>query len=185
MELITLIIIINGVFILGGGLLIFLVRYKDIMSFFFPQNWNSITMLEKDNNVSNWIQKKSKDLTFKFNNGIYNMFSYEEELEQKDKDKPPIIKRIETPMYRNGRLGHFLYIEGQKNPINFREIKPTGYPEIDEQQSKIDMSLLWTSKNDFMAKYGFIILIVIGIAVLIILLKVIFPNTPTPTPPTK
>lgn len=137
----------------------------DIRAFFNPNGWSSITMIESDNTVSNWLQKKEDDLQFEFNGGNYNMFD------------TSVTKGInKTVVYRSGRLGHFFYVEGNKNPINMRDLQleSTGQAQIDNQLSKIEISRLFQSQEtglDNVIKWLPIVLAVIIIIILVIILS--------------
>lgn len=51
-----------------------IVMWKEIIVFFFPQNYNRIIMLESDGNIKSWIQRKNEHNQFLFKEGLYNMY---------------------------------------------------------------------------------------------------------------
>lgn len=51
-----------------------IVMWKEIVVFFFPQNYNRIIMLESDGNIKSWIQRKNEHNQFLFKEGLYNMY---------------------------------------------------------------------------------------------------------------
>ena len=165
-EQILLYILIGFIlfFFLLLALAVYLFR-NEIRAFFKPDQWASITMIEADNNVSSWLQKKNPDLRFTFNEGIYNMF---------DISKGVIDK---TVVYREGRLGKFFYIEGNKNPMSFRHLQSNvnNLPQIDQQLTKIDLSRLFSSSEslsqELLSKYGFYVITAIIILLLVVLFK--------------
>lgn len=137
----TTIIIIMWLIIIS---LIVIVKRKQILSFFFPQNWVNVIMLESDNNVNDWLQKKNKDLRFTFNDGYYNMF------ESADSIVPAPSGRMvkgATSVYRSGRLATFLYVEGNENPVDLRNLKVTGNPQLNKQLTKVDIGKLFVDDS--------------------------------------
>lgn len=169
-------------------LIIFLLFKNRILSFLYPNEWVEIEMLERDNSITNWLQKKEKDLQFIFNAGKYNMFEIHDTIEDtaekvKDKDKItppdeiPTTKhsiKVFTSIYRHGRLAKLYYMEGSQNPMDYR----TGIIKGDAQQSmqleKAQISEILNVGNgteEFFKKYGLIIIIAIAIIIIIMLFK--------------
>lgn len=145
-------------------------NWREIHSFFRPGLYNSITMLELDDNVSSWLQKKNSDLRFEFNNGYYNMFHRGDI--QGIKIPPKFTKN--SVIYREGRLGKFFYVEGNADPIDFRKIESTHNPQLSKEIEKTQFSRLFESPTSFgedlLQKYGFFILLGIGALVLFMIL---------------
>lgn len=181
--------------IITGFVLVMLVvilwkKKDEIRAFFWPGSWAEIEMLELDNNTKIWLQKKNDSLTFKFNSGIYYMYEpgtkevMAEELDEqgnvkKDEQGNPIMVKKKAPLpvrqpsiYRSGRLAKFFYIEGNENPLDFRNNTITGNPQINEEMLKVESSRMITSAGglgqELMAKYGFFILLGIGFLLLIL-----------------
>lgn len=175
MDMISLIFFIPVIFLLVVGVTVFVRYRKEILSFLFPDKWVEIEMLELDNNTINWLQKKTKDLKFTFNDGEYNMFSQEikEEIQQDGSKITKIQKN--PPIYRAGRLAKFFYNEGNEDPLDFRTGKMSGNPQINKQISNIDISRLWTGhksmSQEFLEKYGIFVLLGIGVILLIMMFQ--------------
>lgn len=131
------------------GLILFILFRKKILSFLFPQNWIEVEMLEIDNNVRNWLQKKNDNLSFEFNKGKYFMFTGD------SKGKIPTI-------YRSGRLAKLYYIEGNQFPLDFRNIQLSGNAYLSRQLDNIKLSELWVDEDNVLEnifkKYGIVIL---------------------------
>lgn len=146
---------------------------KQIMSFIRPHDYVSVTMLESDNNVRTDIIKKPANLRFKFNEGSYNLF------ESKIlKNSPNVV----TSIYRNGRLGHFFFIEGNENPLDFRNQEITGNPQLLDAILKQELSKLWEEPRTHMQELlGQIMpfIIIIGVIALIALVVYAFTHNPT------
>lgn len=140
-------------------ILIYLKRVA-ILSFLFPNQWALVTMVESDNSVSTWIQRKASDLRFVFNEGLYNM--YEKRIDGGSYD---------TVIYRSGRLVHYFYVEGNENPIDLRTLKTTGNPQMDLQKLRVDISKMFIRPSpsllDLLRQYWPYIL-AIGIAIVIL-----------------
>ncbi len=172
MILTTLDIIIFSMIFIIVVLVVFLFvkNYSKIMSFIYPNDWNYITVLEADNTCT--IQKKNKDLRFEFNDGFYNMYDTEKtEIDLPNPDgtttKDQIIKRNETAIYRSGRLAQFFYIEGNSEPLDFRNNKISSNPQMRKQLLSVDLTKLWTMGNQvktwiLYAIVGFLIGVIIG-----------------------
>lgn len=143
---------------------------EDILAFFFPNSWNEIIMIEKDNNISQWLQRKSKDLRFKYNDGLYNMFESKTVIPN---PKGELVRG--TTVYRKGRLGCFLFLEGNENPVDLRTLKISGNPQLTNEQKKVEISRLFTAESgafgNFWKEYGGIITMV-GLGAIIVLLIV-------------
>lgn len=139
--------------------LIFILRKKAILSFLNPQDWVEVEMLEVDNNVRNWLQKKNNELSFVFNKGRYYMFTGE------NKNTTPSI-------YRKGRLAKLYYIEGNSHPLDFRNIKLTGDPYLNMQLDSINLSGLFFEDDsgimNLIKKYWWVIL---GLGIIILILN--------------
>lgn len=161
----TILLYFNIGFIVVGLLFLLIKNWSNIMSFLYPNKYNYICMLELDNSVSEWIQKKSNDLTFKFNEGIYNMFTKNQEGKQDNKT-----------LYRSGNIGMFFYIEGIEDPIDYRNIKVDANPQLKNQLLKVNMAKLWSKEenlgSELLGKFGFWILIIIGFMLIVIVFKV-------------
>ena len=127
------------IFVFCLAVLYIWLNWQSIDSFFHPEKYSIIDMLESDNNSRVWLQRKNKDLRFLFNDGWYNMFEatidniekekdLEEEKEakivsetadKKIKTPPPIPELLKfqkrgTSVYREGRLAKFYYKEGKR-----------------------------------------------------------------------
>lgn len=140
--------------------LMFIFR-KKIDSFIHPENYILVEMLEMDNNVREWLQRKNNSLTFIFNKGTYNMFTGE------NKTIPSI--------YREGRLAKLFYVEGNAYPLDFRNNKLTGDPYLNSQLDSINLSNLFFEEDEgllfFIKKYWWIFLILIGLFVVFNMFK--------------
>lgn len=149
LQLLWLIIYCMIGFILVMLSVLLYVNRKDIAAFFFPQDWAEVTILESDNNIRTWLQKKSADLSFKFNMGKYNMFEKqpeEKKAEAEGLEKVPTPDRKGTAIYRSGRLSRFFYIEGCPDPLDFRQVKITGNAQLTEQLDKVQVMDLFTGQ---------------------------------------
>ena len=168
--------LIGGIlFIFIFLLIIFLINRKQILSFFYPSNYVIIEMLELDNNVRQWIEKKNDNLRFEFNKGYYNMFNQSLE-EHKHKNGEVLYKTIKSPaIYREGRLAKFFYHEGHEDPIDYRAGKISGNPQINKQYEELQFSDLWAEDSltieDFFKKYGFYIMIILIIVVIWLIVR--------------
>lgn len=208
-ELLTIIYILSGFMGFILVLVIFIKRHE-IISFFFPEGYAVVTMLEADNNIQTWLQRKNPSLKFKFNNGSYNMYELQE-VENKalnkvqklvapdgteipidkpkteDEDKPVKEYKKLTAVYREGRLGHFFYNEGNSDPLDFRGIKTLSNPQLDEQLQKTEVMELFTGgSKDFweiLTKYVIPIVLLIAVIVIIILLTKNNAGTQVPVQP--
>lgn len=169
------------------GVLLF--YFKDeIRAFVWPNRWVDISMIESDNNVSQWLQKKSEDLRFDFNDGKYNLFEASGEKEvwtEREVPKPDGTKSVQkvkkfvpdgkySVVYRSGRLAKFFYIEGNENPLDMRELKPSGNPRVTSNLMGIDLSKLFRSETtmmeDLWKRFGpFVMIGGIGLIIFILL----------------
>jgi len=142
---------------------LYLFKRKQILSFFYPNKYVIVEMLELDNSTSSWIERKNDDLRFEFNKGYYNMFH-----QDLDKNKHP-------PIYREGRLAKLYYHEGFSEPMDFRQGKITGNPQISRQYEEIQLSKLFEDNasvaQEFFKKYGVFIAIGLILLVVYILIK--------------
>lgn len=185
-------VVCAGFFILFLGILF--KRRDEIRAFFFPQNWAEIEMCESDNNTVTWLQRKNKALRFEFNGGYYNMYDTtsnvtltEEENNALDKIADPETRELErkilteskrkmVSVYRSGRIAKFFFNEGNENPIDFRNVKPTGNPVMTKTQEAIDLMELATGTEsgieEFWRKYGLIIVVVGFLIVIAILISI-------------
>jgi hypothetical protein len=124
-------------------------------------------MLELDNNTSEWLEKKNADLRFEFNKGFYNMFH-----QGVKEDGNP---KVEPAIYREGRLAKFFYHEGFSDPIDFRQGKISGNPQISRELEENNISSWFDEEEkgveEFFKKYGFWILGIVLILVIYLLLK--------------
>lgn len=173
--MVNIFMILTIFFVVLIGILVVLF-WQDIVSFFFPNKYVSITMLESDNNVSNFIVKKTDDLRMEFNSGKYNLFESMSSVEM-DKDGNPVDTSTpvypQTSIYRSGRLGHFFFIENNENPLDFRNQKITGNPQLNEALLKQDFNDLWIEPKTFgeqVLKYIVPILIIIGIIIVVVVI---------------
>lgn len=163
-------------------LIVCIIKRREIESFFFPQRYNEIEMLELDNHTSTWLQKKNKNLTFEFNGGLYN--TYFSDVEYKKDQKGlliPVLKKNPS-LYRSGRLSKFFYVEGNENPMDFRQQTITGNPQINMQISKASLSDIIMTEPSMMEQlfrnYG--IFILGGMFILIIVIIFALRGDPTP-----
>lgn len=145
-----IVLIMFGVVFILLVFLIFINRVR-ILSFWFPQNYNVVTMLEADNNITTWTQKKNSDLRFQFNDGFYNMYDTVSEkvtLTNPDGSKfeGTIPARKTSSIYRSGRLAQFFYVEGNADPLDFRNNTITSNPQMRKQMLSVDLTKLWTMK---------------------------------------
>lgn len=168
---------------LAGLSIIALFKRKNILSFFFPHKWVEVEMVESDNNTQIWLQKKTTDLTFKFNGEPYNMFhkedkeskySYVEKEENgvmiKEKVKLPQSKR-KFPIYRAGRLAKFLYIEGNPNPVDLRQVEVAESSSLQRILTSNDIEGLFAEDHGFLGNIQLKDIILFGgIAILIFLM---------------
>lgn len=154
---------------------------KNISSFFNPSMWAEVEMIELDNNVLSWLQKKSADLKFTFNKGNYYLFNpsssttLDTTLKGNSIPLPPPLKKDITPIFRSGRLPKYYYQEGNPFPLNITLEDRTINTQIDTQiQSleigkafRVDEGLSW----EILKKYGIFILIIIIVLLFILLSK--------------
>lgn len=97
--------------------------------------------------------------------------------QKKNEQKP-----IANIMYRSGRLGCFIFKEGNENPVDLRKIKVTGNPQYNKTLLKQDISdLFYEPKSDFeqMAKY---VLIGVGILAVMVVVIIIVMKSNAPPP---
>jgi hypothetical protein len=161
-------IFLSSIFIMFFMLfIIFLIKRKEILSFFFPNKWVIVEMLELDNNCLSWLQPKNQDLRFKFNDGYYHLYH------QAIDEKTNVIKN--PSIYREGRLAKFFYHEGNSDPMDYRLGKITGNPQISRQMETMEVSKLFDENRsvaqEFFNKYGLFIVGIIIIIVIYLLMK--------------
>lgn len=149
MDLLSFIILTFIIIILVLVAAVLIIFRKNIMSFFWPQNYCYVTMLESDNNVSSWIQRKNPNLKFIFNEGEYNLYD-----KIPEKSLPPLYDGkgrlatsmpVSTAVYRSGRLAQFFYIEGNEDPLDYRNNKITSNPQMNRQRKTVDYTKLLTA----------------------------------------
>lgn len=109
-------------------------------------------MLESDNNVSSWYQKKTPDLKMEFNGGFYNMYDNATEYKSIPTPDGKMIKTVvpskqQTSIYRNGRISQFFFIEGIEDPLDFRNNRISSNPQMRKQLLSVDLTKLWTMGN--------------------------------------
>lgn len=177
-EFIILMASLNGFAIL---IVVFFKR-KDILSFFFPHKWSEVEILESDNACSSWLQKKTSDLTFHFNGMDYNMF-HKEDLTPKYttftsvKDGIQVKERVEIPqkkrkfpIYRSGRVSKFLYVEGNPDPIDLREVSVAESKSLKHVLSRGDIEGLFADDYGFFGNINLKDVLLFGGIILIIFL---------------
>lgn len=139
-------------------------RRDDIRAFWWPSDWVEVEMLELDNNTRTWLQQKTPNLKFKFNEGLYNMYHPVRE--------DGVIKRMPS-IYRSGRLAKFFYQEGREDPLDLRTKEIDGNPQVNEQILKIDVGRFFDSVGglgqELMQKYGIFILLGLGLMLIVII----------------
>lgn len=150
-SIVLLIMVILTVVML---ILLVIIKFNSIMSFFYPHKYVEIIMLESDNNIRSWLQKKSSDLRLEFNGAYYNMVN---------------------AVYRKGRLAQFFFVEGNENPIDFRTVRATGDAERTRLSKRLDLANLFIQSIDFVdmlkRNWWLIVIGVIGVIVMINLQK--------------
>lgn len=156
------------IFIIIITIIIFIIKHKEILSFFYPDQWLLITILELDNTVTTKLIKKTKDLKFKFKDGNYYTF-HPYSKKSDNSEVPEFIQG--SGIYKNGRLLQFFYTEGNKYPIDFRGIEKTFDSVIDEKLNRISLTdWLTVSDDDILSLIKKnIVTIIIGIIILIVL----------------
>lgn len=161
MNLITLFVTIVFVFLV----VLFIVLHKEIMSFFFPNDYLKITMKEHDRKIRSWLMKKSPEKKFTFQKEIYYTI-----------DNTP----DKSATSYSGRLTHYFFREGNKFPVSFGETSSLK-SKIDDEMLKLQLSKMWdepkSSIEEFLAKYWWV-LVIIGL----ILLAIIMTRQPAPVP---
>lgn len=175
LSILKLIIYIMVAFVLVIIAVWIYLNKDEIRSFINPHQWCLIQMIEADNNISSWLQKKNADLRFEFNKGLYNMFDQVDIKFEKDTNGKIIKKKLKgTSIYRSGRVASFMYIEGNENPIDLRHLQVTGNPQYQRDLKEMDISGMFQSEKsaleDFFSKYGVIIIIAGFVIVILILL---------------
>lgn len=86
---------------------------------------------------------------------------------------PPKPFKVDiTPLYRYKRTGAFIYVEGNENPINLRDLKPTGNPVLNNMILNQRVDELWYEHNP--NKELTKIIIIVGIIVIIVVLVILF-----------
>lgn len=135
-------------------------KKEDILTIFFPNDWIEIEMLERNNNTAIWLENIRKKDTFEFKGGVYNIYD----------TKKGVPSYLKTVVYRSGRVGKCFYVEGNENPIDFRGIESTSFPENRAELLKLDIAKLWSSDKPFSSelfeRYGFFIIAVIAVGVI-------------------
>ncbi len=134
------------IFIVVILVFIYVLFSKQIMSFIQPGKWLKLIILEKDNNIKSRLIKKGKQNTFNFKKGMYNLFYGESK----------------SSVYRIGRLGCFVYVEDNENPVDLREIKATGNPLLNTMIINQRVDELWYETND---QRDLIVKIIIGVLI--------------------
>ncbi len=113
---------------LGFLVFVFLLFQKKIMSFLQPDKWLKSIILEKDNSITARLIKKNRTNTFEFKKGIYNL--------------------VEGSNYRIGRLGCFVHVEDNENPVDLKKIEATGNPLLNNMIINQRVDELWYETND-------------------------------------
>lgn len=164
-----MLIIITVMIFLVVGVIVFIKRH-DILSWFQPQNYLMVEMIQKDNNTESWLQRKNEKLSFWFDKCEYFMMDNPESSEL-DKDGKPIQKT--SLIYREGRLGKFFYIEGYQFPVKIMR------GSLDGANAKLMSDMKKINLNDLFAREESIgeqllknigIFILLGILILILYL---------------
>lgn len=140
-----------GYVLISSNIFLFLVliflKWKDILCSIFPQWFSEVTMVELDNNVRTWLQWRGKDLRFKFNNGIYNLF----------------YTADNNQAFRSGNLQKFFYFEGYVDPVNIKKPDYQASTKIRNEMLKLDFSKIINRDNGIMdALKGISPIIIIG-----------------------
>lgn len=193
LSYLALILIVIGLCLLPFVVL-YIIFYKEIWSFLKPRDWVMIELLELDNHVNTWLQKKTDDLTFQFNGGSYNMFEMISNPRVNNQNKANVvndsngnkipvipsrpedkeIKRF-SAIYRSGRLAKMYFVEGNQNPIDFRTGDYNQDAQLTNQLEKVKISELLHSGGglgeELWNKFGFFILIGVGVLLLILVFK--------------
>lgn len=153
----------------------FIIKYKEIMSFLYPGDWLEVEILELDNNTFVDLIKKPSNLVYHFRDGSYNLYHASSNT-GKDKfgrDIPVLQKN--SPIYRSGRLGKFFFIEGNSDPLDFRNNEIKGNAYVSDLFSKVEFARLFESDvsfgEDFLKKYGFFVLVGIVVILGVLLLR--------------
>lgn len=168
-----LIISIFGLILVFIGGIIFYFK-REILSFIQPQKWVSITMIEIDNNVINWIHRK-KGMTFDFNNGTYNLFNtrYENEKIEENIVRRPIMENF---LYKEGRLTKYFYSEGNPNPIDMRKIEAINdiYTQnlIQDMQISEIIAIDDSFSDMIIRKYGIYIIGFMALVIFLVIMKI-------------
>lgn len=149
---------------------------KQIAMFISPEKYAEVNMVELDDNIFHDIVKKNEDLTWEFNGNDYFLYyperiSQQEILDISTKDKEVI--RVKSTVFRSGRIASFTYIEGQQEPIDFRDMKKSFSQDskIKKEFAKVQLSKLVSSVsdfNEFLDKYK--IWIALGVVIIIVIL---------------
>lgn len=144
-------------------IILFIAFYKDIFSFFKPQDYVRIYILELDNQITRKLIKKPSNLKYKYKSGVYNLFDTHKNI--------PNFKNKETVIYRDGRLNALFFIEGNSNPLDFRTGKIQIDTYLEQEFNKLDMAKLWSTNKPFgmtlLEQYGFYL--ILGIIILVII----------------
>lgn len=176
MNILLVLFLILIIIILFFSLIFYFIFKDDIHAWLFPDKYVMVTMVQLDDSILTNIIKKNQDLTYEFNGALYNLFYPDRQGNTsfivKDGIKVPMYNRKST-VFRQGRLASFTFIEGQENPIDFRDLKRdfSMDTKIKKEFSKVQISRLISSVSDFeniIAKWWWVIALAIIIIFILI-----------------
>lgn len=146
------------------GLILFLLKDK-IDRKLHPEHWILEEILGKENYVYRFYVKKSKDLQFEFNNGIYNLFEAKSKTDSAGNTQ---IEKTLTTIYREGPFIKIYHVEGHKDPLDFRNQEVTQDAQHTKALSKAEIANFLNAESKMSAD-RIILYIIAGIGLLIVI----------------
>lgn len=155
------------------------IRREDIRAWFHPEDYNDITMVEKDGNIRRWREKKNNELKFIFHGNPYNMYfprnnkpSLSLSDDNKESESIEINKDKDvTVVFRCNRLASYTYTEFNEWPIDFRNINRdfSVDAKLRREMAKDELSGMVNSVSGFSDIWTNYKYILIGIFILILI----------------
>lgn len=153
------------------GIVILIVHWIEIQAFISPNDYRRLIMINEDGSITRLIKKINPEMQADYLQGKYNMF-----------DSSYTIANKRTAALKEGGLTTYIYLKGNKDPINPFSLQFSINAQLDDQYTKLKLTNLWDEPSDFgnlIKKYWWIFLI-IGIAVILIILFT--KQAPAPVP---
>lgn len=183
----TLILIFAAVliFLFAAAIAIILyLNWTNLMILLHPDRYNECQIIQLDDSISREIVKKNEDLKYTFNGNEYNMFYSERQQQQESNEHD----RKKSTVFRSGAIASFTFLEGQEDPLDFRDLKKNFSldSKIKREHSKTDLAKLVSSvhSQDSIFSSEIVKYVLIAVVVIIIIILLFRSNTVTLSPET-